>query len=53
MGEFGCCADEKELDKVLNKYIDLNTNLRKNATCKFDEDQAKLMNNSYFGQYIK
>ena len=28
----------------------MNTNLRRNATCKFDEDQAKLMNNSYFGK---
>merc|ERR1712215_239392 len=34
----------------LKPYIDLNTNLRRNATCKFDEDQAKLMNNSYFGK---
>ena len=37
----------------LKPYIELNTELRRNATCKFDEDQAKLMNNSYFGQYIK
>ena len=37
----------------LKPYIQLNTELRRNATCKFDEDQAKLMNNSYFGQYIK
>ena len=34
----------------LKPYIDLNTNLRRQATCKFDEDQAKLMNNSYFGK---
>ena len=34
----------------LKPYIDLNTRLRRNATCKFDEDQAKLMNNSYFGK---
>ena len=33
----------------LKPYIELNTELRRNATCKFDEDQAKLMNNSYFG----
>ena len=37
----------------LKPYIELNTELRRNATCKFDEDQAKLMNNSYFGQCIK
>ena len=30
----------------LKAYIDLNTNLRKQATSKFDEDHAKLMNNS-------
>ena len=34
----------------LKPYIELNTKLRRNATCKFDEDQAKLMNNSYFGK---
>ena len=33
----------------LKPYIELNTALRRNATCKFDEDQAKLMNNSFFG----
>ena len=36
--------------KWLEPYIILNTELRRNATCKFDEDQAKLMNNSYFGK---
>ena len=34
----------------LKPYIDLNTNLRRQANCKFDENQAKLMNNSYFGK---
>ena len=34
----------------LKPYIEKNTELRRNATCKFDEDQAKLMNNSYFGK---
>ena len=38
------------MEGVYKPYIDLNTNLKKNATCKFDEDQAKLMNNSYFGK---
>ena len=36
----------------LKPYIKLNTELRRNATCKFDEDQAKLMNNSYFGMIL-
>merc|ERR1712055_565060 len=37
----------------LKPYIELNTNLRRQATCKFDEDHAKLMNNSYFGKTCK
>ena len=31
-------------------YIDLNTKIRQEADNKFDEDQAKLMNNSFFGK---
>ena len=34
----------------LEKYINLNTELGRNTNCKFDEDKAKLMNNSYFGK---
>ena len=33
----------------LKPYIELNTQLRQAADNKFDEDQAKLMNNSFFG----
>ena len=34
----------------LKPYIEHNTEIRRNATCKFDENQAKLMNNSFFGK---
>ena len=34
----------------LKPYIEHNTQLRKAADNKFDEDQAKLMNNSFFGK---
>ena len=37
----------------LKPYIDLNTQLRQAADNKFDEDQAKLMNNSFFGNCFK
>ena len=36
----------------LKPYIELNTQLRQAADNKFDEDQAKLMNNSFFGNYF-
>ena len=36
----------------LKPYIDLNTQLRQAADNKFDEDQAKLMNNSFFGNFF-
>ena len=34
----------------IKKYIDLNTELRKKAACKAEEDLPKLMNNSFFGK---
>ena len=34
----------------VKKYIDLNTELRKKAACKAEEDLPKLMNNSFFGK---
>jgi len=37
----------------LRPYIELNTELRRKATCKFDENQAKLMNNSFYGKTLE
>ena len=34
----------------VKKYIELNTELRRGASCKAEEDLPKLMNNSFFGK---
>ena len=36
----------------LKPYIDHNTRMRQQADNKFDEDQAKLMNNAFFGKFF-
>ena len=37
----------------LKPYIDHNTEIRRNATYKFDENQAKLMNNSFLARPVR
>ena len=46
----------KKINQCLNgsktSYIEHNTKMRQEADNKFDEDQAKLMNNSFFGKFF-
>ena len=46
---FECVLTFNQSDWV-KKYIELNTELRRGASCKAEEDLPKLMNNSFYGK---